>query len=65
MRFSDYEKKNIVDFINIDDDPCKHGLLQLSWQNYQNDIDNLFKALLNFLCVQIYVKNISEIFVML
>ena len=30
----------------LGDDPCKHGLLQLSWQNYHNDIDNLFKALL-------------------
>ena len=30
----------------LGDDPCKYGLLQLSWQNYRNDIHNLFKALL-------------------
>ena len=33
-------------FVILGDDPFKHGLLQLSWQNYHNDIDNLFKALL-------------------
>ena len=33
-------------FTQLGDNPCKHGLLQLSWQNYHNDIDNLFKALL-------------------
>ena len=26
----------------LGDDPCKHGLQQLSWWNYHNDIDNLF-----------------------
>ena len=37
----------VVNFCAIlGDDPCKHGLLQLSWQNYHNDIDNLFKSLL-------------------
>ena len=31
----------------LGDDPCKHRFLQLSWQNYHNDIDNLFKTLMN------------------
>ena len=39
-------KRNELEFSLLGEDSCEYRLLQLSWKNYHNDIDNLFKTLL-------------------
>ena len=43
----DVNGENFSMLFQLGDNPCKHGLLYLSWQNYHNDIDNLFKNCYN------------------